>query len=77
MRDYDSPGLERPWPSRIAPGHSGFKEQTLSEVEQRFAAVGDLVARLFTEEKRQRILSAAERWPKLLAASIANIASAR
>jgi hypothetical protein len=44
--------------------------------EQRFAAAGDLFARLFAEEKRQRILAAAERWPELPAASIAIIASA-
>jgi hypothetical protein len=44
--------------------------------EQRFAAVGDLVVRLFAEEKRQRILAAAEWWPELPAASIAIIADA-
>jgi hypothetical protein len=44
--------------------------------EQRFAVAGDLFARLFAEEKRQRILAAAERWPELPAASIAIIASA-
>jgi hypothetical protein len=40
------------------------------EAEQRFAAAGDLFARLFAEEKRQRILAASERWPELVAASI-------
>ena len=44
--------------------------------EQRFAAAGDLSARLFAEEKRQRILVAAERWPELPAASVAIIAGA-
>jgi hypothetical protein len=44
--------------------------------EQRFAAAGDLFARLFAEEKRQRILAASERWPELPAASIAIIAGA-
>jgi hypothetical protein len=44
--------------------------------ELRFAATGDLFARLFAEEKRQRILAASERWPELPAASIAIIASA-
>ncbi len=44
--------------------------------EQRFAAAGDLVVRLFAEEKRQRILAAAERWPELPAASVAIIAGA-
>ena len=37
---------------------------------------GDLVARLFAEEKRRRILAAAEHWPQLPAASIAVVASA-
>jgi hypothetical protein len=44
--------------------------------EQRFAAAGDLFARLIAEEKRQRILAASERWPELPAASIAIIAGA-
>ena len=44
--------------------------------EQRFAAAGDLVVQLFAQEKRQRILAAAERWPELPAASVAIIAGA-
>jgi hypothetical protein len=44
--------------------------------EQRFAAAGGLFARLFAEEKRQRILAASERWSELPAASVAIIASA-
>ena len=44
--------------------------------DQRFVAAGDLFARLFAEEKRQRILAASERWPELPAASVAIIASA-
>jgi len=44
--------------------------------EQRFGAAGDLFARLFAEEKRQRILAAAEQWPGLPASSIAIITSA-
>jgi hypothetical protein len=40
---------------------------------QRFDAAGDLFARLFAEEKRQRTLAAAERWPQLPASSIAVI----
>jgi hypothetical protein len=44
--------------------------------EQRFAAAGDLVVQLFAQEKRQRILAAAERWPELPAASIAITAGA-
>jgi hypothetical protein len=45
-------------------------------VEQRLAAAGDMVARLFAEEKRQRILAAAERWPELPAALVAVVAGA-
>lgn len=48
----------------------------LRTAEQRFAAAGDLVAQLFAAEKRQRILAAAERWPKLPPTSVAIIASA-
>lgn len=44
--------------------------------EQPFAAAGDLFARLFAEEIRQRILAAAEKRPELLALSIAVIAGA-
>jgi hypothetical protein len=51
-------------------------EARATMAEQRFAAAGDLISRLFAEEKRQRILAAAERWPELPAASIAIIASA-
>jgi hypothetical protein len=51
-------------------------EAKASAAEQRFAAAGDLFSRLFAEEKRQRILAAAERWPELPAASIAIISSA-
>jgi hypothetical protein len=39
-------------------------------------AAGDLVVQLFAQEKRQRILAAAERWPELPAASIAITAGA-
>lgn len=49
-------------------------EARAATAEQRFAAAGDLVARLMAESKRDRILAAAERWPKLPAASIAVIA---
>ena len=44
--------------------------------EQQFAAAGDLVARLFAGEKRQRILAATEHWPELPASSVAIITSA-
>jgi hypothetical protein len=49
-------------------------ERKIYEAEQRFAAVGELVARLFAEEKKQRILAARTQWPQLPAASIAIIA---
>ena len=51
-------------------------ESQAALAEQRFVAGGDLFARLFAEEKRQRNLAAAERWPELPAASIAIIVSA-
>jgi hypothetical protein len=44
--------------------------------EQRFGAAGELSVRLFAEEKRQRILAAAERWPELPASSVAIVAGA-
>ena len=63
--------------------HLGMVEQRSTEVEerasvaeQRFAAASDLFVRLFAEEKRQRILAAAERWPQLPASSIAIVAGA-
>jgi len=49
-------------------------EQKIYKAEQRFAAIGELVARLFAEEKKQRILAARTQWPQLPAASIAIIA---
>jgi len=56
--------------------HLADAEAKASAAEQRFAAAGDLVARLFAEEKRQRILAAHEQWLQLLAASIATVAGA-
>ena len=55
--------------------HLANAEARANVTEQRFAAAGDLVARLFAEEKRQRILAAAEHWPELPASSIAIITS--
>ena len=56
--------------------HFAETEARANAAEQRFAAAGELVARLFAEEKRQRILAAAEHWPELPASSIAIITSA-
>jgi septal ring factor EnvC (AmiA/AmiB activator) len=56
--------------------HLTQAEARAKAAEQRFAAAGDLVARLFAEEKRQRILAAAEHWPELPASSIAIVTSA-
>ena len=56
--------------------HLSQAEARANASEQRFAAAGDLVARLFAEEKRQRILAAAERWPQLPASSVAIVAGA-
>jgi hypothetical protein len=44
--------------------------------EERFAAAGDLFARLFAQEKAQRILAASQQWPELPASAIAIIAEA-
>jgi vacuolar-type H+-ATPase subunit H len=49
-------------------------EQAMRDAEQRFAAAGDLMARLFAEDKRQRILFVAEQWPGLPQRAIAVIA---
>jgi len=49
-------------------------EDARTLAEERFGAIGDLAARLFAEEKRQRILAARERWPQLPAGTIAIIA---
>jgi len=49
-------------------------EEARTLAEERFGAIGDLVARLFAEEKRQRILAAKQRWPALPSGSIAIIA---
>lgn len=48
----------------------------LEASEQRANAVGDLMARLFAAEKRQRVLAVRERWPKLNAGAIAVITEA-
>jgi hypothetical protein len=56
--------------------HLANAEARANAAEQRFAVAGDLVARLFAEEKRQRILAATEHWPELPASSIAIITSA-
>jgi hypothetical protein len=40
--------------------HAADAETGANTAEQRFAAAGDLIARLFAEEKRQGILAAAE-----------------
>lgn len=53
-----------------------FSEKRALDAERRLNATGDLVARLFAEEKRQRILGAAERRPQLPASSIAVISEA-
>jgi len=48
-------------------------EDARTLAEERFGAIGDLAARLFATEKRQRILAARERWPELPAGTIALI----
>ena len=61
---------------KAAKDHLANAEARANAAEQRFAAAGDLVARLFAGEKRQRILAATEHWPELPASSIAIITSA-
>ncbi|MBN1348391.1 hypothetical protein JXJ21_03215 [candidate division KSB1 bacterium] len=51
-------------------------EERAKLAEQRFDAAGDLFASLFAEEKRQRILAAAQKWPRLPASAISIIADA-
>ncbi len=61
---------------QAAEGHLTEAEAKANTAEQRFGAAGELFVQLFAEEKRQRILAAAERWPELPASSIAIITSA-
>jgi len=61
---------------QMAEGYLANAEYWASAAEQRFGVAGNLVARLFAEEVRQRILAAAEHWPELPASSIAIITSA-
>lgn len=49
-------------------------EQRAHDAEERFAAAGELFARLFNEEKRQRIMAARQTWPELPASAVAIIA---
>jgi hypothetical protein len=56
--------------------HLADAEVRANAAEQRFGAAGELLVRLFAEEKRQRILAAAERWPELAASSVAIVAGA-
>ena len=51
-------------------------EARAKAAEQRFTAAGDLVAQLSAEDKRQRILAAADRWPQLPTSSVAIVAGA-
>jgi len=51
-------------------------EQRTAELGQQFAGAVALAARLFAEDKRQRILAAREAWPQLPAAVIAKVADA-
>jgi len=59
---------------QVAEANALRAEEQARTAEVRFNAAGDLFARLFTAEKRQRILTAAETWPRLPASAIAIIA---
>ena len=61
---------------QAAEGQLANAEARANAAEQRFATAGDLIARLFAEEKRQRILAAVEQWPELPVSSVAIIAQA-
>lgn len=51
-------------------------EQWANEAELRFNAAGDMFAMLFSEQKRDRVLFARQRWPQLPQSAIAVIAEA-
>lgn len=51
-------------------------EQRARDAETRFVAIGDLVARLFSENKRERILAVRSQWPQLPIQAVAMIAAA-
>lgn len=59
---------------RIAEADRSRAEAERDASEQRFAAAGDLLARIMSPEKRQRILAVRETWPKLPPGAIAIIA---
>ena len=46
------------------------------QAEQRFAAIGDLVVKLFAEDKRQRIVAIKAQWPGLPGSAIAIMSEA-
>lgn len=48
-------------------------EDRANTAEQRFGAAGDLFARLFAEDKRQRILAIKTQWPALPGSAIAKM----
>lgn len=48
-------------------------EQQAVAAEQRAQAIGDMVVRLFSENARERILAARERWPRLTQSGLAVI----
>lgn len=56
---------------RSTEAHLADSEAARQAAEERFLAAGDLFARLFAQEKRQRILAARQQWPRLTAAAIA------
>jgi uncharacterized membrane protein len=49
-------------------------EQRALAAEQRFGAAGDLLVRLFAEDKRERILAASQLWPGLSQRTVAQLA---
>lgn len=60
--------------TKLAEQRAKEAEHFAHDAETRFAAAGELFARLFAEEKRQRILAARQMWPELPLSSVAIIA---
>ena len=61
---------------RAVEAERGVAEERARAAETRFAAAGDLFARIFAQEKRERILAIRQQWPALPAAAVAIIAEA-
>lgn len=61
---------------RISEGERTKAEQWANEAELRFTAAGDMFAKLFEGQKKERVLFARQKWPELPQSAIAVIAEA-